>query len=215
MRARKRKHTPDRILACSEIYIENPKENKEKFSEFFKGDIPVHLEIGCGKGDFVTGMAKKFPDVKFLAVEKVADVAVIAMEKAMSENLKNIRFVCMDAFDIEEVTSPYKFERIYLNFSDPWPKKRHAKRRLTSSVFLDVFKKIMSKTGEIHFKTDNAGLFEYSLESFPENGFELKNVTRDLHASEFAAENVVTEYERNFSAKGFKINRLEAYLKQE
>ena len=215
MRARKRKHTPDRILACSDIYIDSPCENREAVLEFFKGDTPVHLEIGCGKGDFVVGMAKKHPNVKFLALEKVQDVAVIAMEKAMKEGLLNVRFVCMDAFDVEAAVSPYKFDRIYLNFSDPWPKKRHAKRRLTSPVFLSVFKKILSPTGEIHFKTDNADLFEYSLESFPESGFILKNVTRDLHNSEFAEENVLTEYERNFSQKGFKINRLEAYLKQE
>lgn len=215
MRARKRKNTPSRIEACSDIYIESPKENKEALLEFFKGDTPVHLEIGCGKGDFVLGMAKKYPSVKFLAVEKVQDVAVIAMEKVARENLTNVRFVCMDAFELVEATAPYKFDRIYLNFSDPWPKKRHAKRRLTSPVFLEVFKKLLSSKGEIHFKTDNIGLFEYSLETFPECGFELRHVTRDLHNSEFASENVVTEYETNFSQKGFKINRLEAYLKQE
>ena len=215
MRARKRKNTPERIIACGDIYIDSPKENKEAFLEFFKGDIPVHLEIGCGKGDFVVGMAKKHPDVKFLAIEKVPDVAVIAMEKVKSEGLENVRFACMDAFDIPDATSPYTFERIYLNFSDPWPKKRHARRRLTSSVFLDIYKKILSKNGEIHFKTDNADLFLFSLESFSENGFETKNTTDDLHNSPWAEGNVVTEYEANFSAKGFTIHRTEAYLKQE
>jgi len=215
LRARKRKNTPERILACSDIYIGNPKENKEAFLEYFKGDVPVHLEIGCGKGDFVVGMAKKHPDIKFLAIEKVPDVAVIAMEKVYAEGLQNVRFVCMDAFDLPEVTSPYKFERIYLNFSDPWPKKRHAKRRLTSEVYLDIYKKILSKDGEIHFKTDNSDLFAYSLESFAENGYITKNTTDDLHNSEWAQGNVVTEYEANFSAKGFTIHRTEAYLKQE
>ena len=215
MRARKRKNTPDRILACGELYIDNPKENKDKVTEFFKGSIPVHLEIGCGKGDFVLGMAKKHPDIKFFAIEKVPDVAVIAMEKVMEAGLSNVRFSCMDAFDLPEVTAPYKFDRIYLNFSDPWPKKRHAKRRLTSSVFLDVYKKMLSPVGEIHFKTDNEGLFEYSLESFVENGFELKNTTDDLHNSPWADDNVITEYEANFSAKGFTIHRTEAFLKQE
>ena len=215
MRARKRKNTPDRIIACGELYIDNPIENKEAVAEFFKGDIPVHLEIGCGKGDFVLGMAQKYPELKFFAIEKVPDVAVIAMEKVMAAGLTNVRFSCMDAFDLPEVTSPYKFDRIYLNFSDPWPKKRHAKRRLTSSVFLDVYKKMLSPLGEIHFKTDNAPLFEFSLESFVENGFELKNTTDDLHNSEWAKDNVVTEYEANFSAKGFTIHRTEAFLKQE
>lgn len=215
MRARKRKNTPERILACSDIYIGNPKENKDAFLEYFKGEIPVHLEIGCGKGDFVVGMAKKHPEVKFLAIEKVPDVAVIAMEKVYREGLQNVRFVCMDAFDLPEVTAPYKFDRIYLNFSDPWPKKRHARRRLTSEVYLDIYKKILSNKGEIHFKTDNADLFAYSLESFAENGYITKNTTDDLHNSVWAEGNVVTEYEANFSAKGFTIHRTEAYLKQE
>lgn len=214
MRARKRKNTPERILACGELYIDNPKENKDEISDFFKGDAPVHLEIGCGKGDFVLGMAKKHPELKFFAIEKVPDVAVIAMEKVSAEGLENVRFSCMDAFDLPEVTEPYKFDRIYLNFSDPWPKKRHAKRRLTSSVFLDVYKRILSDSGEIHFKTDNAPLFEFSLESFAENGFELKNTTDDLHNSQWASDNVVTEYEANFSAKGFTIHRTEAFLKR-
>ncbi len=215
MRARKRKNTPERILACSDIYIGNPKENKEAFLEYFKGNVPVHLEIGCGKGDFVVGMAKKHPEIKFLAIEKVPDVAVIAMEKVYREELQNVRFVCMDAFDLPEVTSPYKFDRIYLNFSDPWPKKRHARRRLTSEIYLDIYKKILSKNGEIHFKTDNADLFAYSLESFAENGYITKNTTDDLHNSIWAKDNVITEYEANFSAKGFSIHRTEAYLKQE
>lgn len=215
MRARKRKNTPERIEACDKIYIYSPLEHKEEFEEFFNSDMPVHLEIGCGKGDFVVGMAKKYPNVRFLAIERVQDVAVIAMEKAMRENLDNVKFTCMDAFLLKDVISSYKFERIYLNFSDPWPKKRHAKRRLTSPVFLEVYKSLLSSTGEIHFKTDNSDLFEYSLESFTENGFSLKDVTRDLHNSEFQKDNVVTEYEANFSAKGFKINRLVAFLKQE
>jgi tRNA (guanine-N7-)-methyltransferase len=177
--------------------------------------VPVHLEIGCGKGDFVLGMAKKYPDIKFLAVEKVQDVAVIAIEKVFEEGLQNVKFTCADAIDLPELCADYKFDRIYLNFSDPWPKKRHARRRLTSAVFLDIYKKILSPVGEIHFKTDNSDLFSYSLESFLENGFETKNTTDDLHASAFAAENILTEYERNFSAKGFKIHRTEAFVKQE
>ncbi len=210
MRARKRKNTPERIQACGELYID-----RTSFGDYLKGDIPVHLEIGCGKGDFVVGMAKKHPELKFLAIEKIPDIAVIALEKVRAEGLENVRFTCMDAFDLPEAVGEYRFERIYLNFSDPWPKKRHAKRRLTSEVFLEVYKKILSESGEIHFKTDNAGLFEYSLESFTENGFELKNTTDDLHNSEWAEGNVMTEYERNFSAKGFTIHRTEAFLKRE
>ena len=215
MRARKRKNTPARISACKELYIDTPLENKETLHDFFKGDRAVHLEIGCGKGDFVLGMAKKHPDIKFFAIEKVQDVAVIAMEKILAEGITNVRFACMDAFCLPEAVSPYRFDRIYLNFSDPWPKKRHAKRRLTSSSYLEVYKKLLSDVGEIHFKTDNQDLFAFSLESFEENGFALKNTTDDLHNSEFNQDNVVTEYERNFSAKGFTIHRTEAFLKRE
>ena len=215
MRMKKKRHGTERIALLSALCAKNPTELVNNVANTYGNNAPLRVEIGCGKGDFVVGMAKKHPELKFLAIEKVPDVAVIAMEKVTAEGLQNVRFTCMDAFNLPEVTEPYKFERIYLNFSDPWPKKRHAKRRLTSEVFLDIYKKILSPTGEIHFKTDNAGLFEYSLESFAENGFELKNTTDDLHNSEWAEDNVVTEYEANFSAKGFTIHRTEAFLKQE
>ncbi len=215
MRARKRKNTPDRITACGKLYIDNPKENKDALKDFLSGDTPLSIEIGCGKGDFILEMAKKYPNLKFLAVEKVPDIAVLAMEKILENNIENVRFMCTDAFDLPEITSPYKFERIYLNFSDPWPKKRHAKRRLTSENYLNVYKKILSPCGEIHFKTDNTELFNFSLASFAENGFITKNTTDDLHHSEWAEYNILTEYERNFSAKGFNIHRTEAFLKQE
>ena len=137
----------------------------------------------------------------------------LAAEKANNKQLKNIKFMICDAKGLNEIFPEHSVDRIYLNFSDPWPKAGHYKRRLTYKAFLDVYKQILKTDGAIFFKTDNIGLFEFSLESFTADGWRLENVTYDLHNSEFAEENIMTEYEKNFSEKGFKINRLEAYLK--
>ena len=138
----------------------------------------------------------------------------MGMEKASKLELKNIKFICADAEVLTSAIPEKSADIIYINFCDPWPKARHAKRRLTSEGFLRIFKNLIADDGKIEFKTDNIGLFEFSLEEFPKAGYEMKNVTFDLHASEWNEGNVQTEYERNFSAKGFKINRLEAF-KQE
>lgn len=214
MRARKRKNTPDRIVSCSEYFIENPVVYKDDWGKAFDNNNPIRLEIGCGKGDFVKGMAEKNPDVNFIAIEKATDIIVLALEKIKEAGLKNVRFINCDAEILPEIFPLEMFDTVYINFCDPWPKKRHAKRRLTSPVFLELFKKILAKNGEIHFKTDNRPLFDYSLETFPESGYTLKNVTFDLHTDELPYDNVKTEYERNFIAKGFKINRLEAFIEQ-
>ncbi|MBE6649861.1 MAG: tRNA (guanosine(46)-N7)-methyltransferase TrmB [Ruminococcaceae bacterium] len=215
MRARKRKNTPDRIVACSEYFIEDPLAYKSNWNEAFGNNQNIRLEIGCGKGDFVKGMAEKNPDVNFIAIEKATDIIVLALEKIKDAGLKNVRFINCDAELLTEIFPEGMFDTIYINFCDPWPKKRHAKRRLTSPIFLELFKKILSKDGEIHFKTDNRPLFDYSLETFPECGYKLKNISFDLHTDELPYDNVKTEYERNFIAKGFKINRLEAFIEQE
>ncbi len=212
MRARKRKNTPERIEACSDYYIKNPNEHKNNWHEVFGNNNPIRLEIGCGKGDFVKGMAENNPDINFIAIEKATDIIVLALEKINQANLSNVRFINCDAEILPEIFHEEMFDVLYINFCDPWPKKRHAKRRLTSPVFLEIFKKILKKNGSIHFKTDNRPLFDYSLETFPECGYTLKNVTFDLHTEELPYDNVKTEYERNFIAKGFKINRLEAFL---
>ncbi len=213
MRARKRKNTPDRIRACTDYFIEDPSVYKSDWSKVFGNSNPIKLEIGCGKGDFVKGMAQNHPDVNFIAVEKATDIIVLALEKIREAGLSNVRFINCDAELLPEYFPVEMFDTIYINFCDPWPKKRHAKRRLTSPVFLELFKKILTKDGSIHFKTDNRDLFDYSLETFPECGYRLEEVTFDLHTEELPYDNVKTEYERNFIAKGFKINRLEAYLK--
>jgi tRNA (guanine-N7-)-methyltransferase len=216
MRVRKKKNGDARFDACKELFIEFDKETPEKLSltELFPGFTKFRAEIGCGKGTFITETAKRNPDVAFLAVEKVRDVVIFASEKVQAENLPNVRFICGDAAALTALLDEKSLETIYINFCDPWPKARHAKRRLTSEGFLRLFKDLLADEGKIEFKTDNIGLFEFSLEEFPKAGYEMKNITFDLHASEWAEGNVQTEYERNFSAKGFKINRLEAF-KQE
>ncbi len=213
MRVRKKKNGDARFDACKELFIEFEKENPEKLSlaELFPGFTEFRAEIGCGKGTFITETAKRNPDVAFLAVEKVRDVVIFAAEKVMAEKLPNVRFICGDAASLTALLDEKSLSTIYINFCDPWPKARHAKRRLTSEGFLRLFKGLLTDDGKIEFKTDNIGLFEFSLEEFPKAGYEMRDVCFDLHASKWAENNVQTEYERNFSAKGFKINRLEAY----
>ena len=174
--------------------------------------LPVCLEIGCGKGGFIAQMAKCRSDTLFVAAEKCSDVAVLAAERVAALGLQNVRFIVGDAADLGSFFNKGDVERIYLNFSDPWKKSGQFKRRLTYRSFLAVYKSIMRDGGSIFFKTDNLPLFEFSLEEFAFSGFELRGVTRDLHQSEFAADNIMTEYEKTFSARGFKINRCEAYL---
>ena len=172
---------------------------------------PCHLEIGCGKGGFITGMAKRYPSVNFLAVEKVSSVLVLAMEKAAAAELSNVKFIAGDVMNLKEYPFSHAFDRIYLNFSDPWPRPKHAKRRLTAPMFLALYRWLLRPEGEIIMKTDNAPLFDYSLETLPANGFAITSVTRDLH-KEADPENVMTEYETNFSSQGMPIYRLKATL---
>lgn len=216
MRMRKKKHGAERIEACSELIIQNTVISTENSPEIFKNDKNLQgtlwLEIGCGKGDFVCGMAGRHPYVNFIALERIPDVAMLAMEKCKSRELTNVRFIIGNVAKLWDVFSDHSVDRIYLNFSDPWPKAGHAKRRLTHRDFLEQYKRILKPGGAIFFKTDNRGLFDFSLDEFRECGFRLENLTYDLHNSEYNADNIETEYERNFSAKGFSINRVEAWL---
>ena len=210
MRMRKKKHTEERINACGALNITNPEENLGKWKEI-AGERKLCLEIGCGKGSFVYGMAKKHPDRFFVAMEKVRDVIMLAMEKIKNDGeINNVLFICGDAEDLTKIFAPGEVDEIYLNFSDPWPKARHAKRRLTYRKFLEMYKTLLSENGVIYFKTDNRPFFDFSLEEFPAAGYALSDVTFDLHNSEYNADNVVTEYEATFSARGFTINRLVA-----
>lgn len=209
MRMRKKKHTDDRIIACGELLIETPYEMKGKWAEKAQGRM-LCLEIGCGKGTFVCETAKRNPDKFFIAVEKVRDVMVMAMEKAKNAELTNVVFADIDAEKLGEVFEENELSEIYLNFSDPWPKKKHAKRRLTYRTFLELYRRILSPEGTVFFKTDNRPLFDFTLEEMAECGYKMSDITYDLHNSEYAKDNVVTEYEATFSAKGFTINRVVA-----
>ncbi|MBR5527464.1 MAG: tRNA (guanosine(46)-N7)-methyltransferase TrmB [Clostridia bacterium] len=209
MRMRKKKHTEDRMVACGDMIITEPSKLRGKWLEFSEG-LPLSLEIGCGKGTFVCETAKKHPEKFFIAVEKVRDVLVMAVEKSYNAELKNVVFADIDAAKLEEVFEEGELSEIYLNFSDPWPKKKHAKRRLTYRTFLDIYRKILKDDGAVFFKTDNRPLFDFSLEEMAECRYSLSDITYDLHNSEYNADNVVTEYEANFSAKGFTINRVVA-----
>lgn len=218
MRVRKRKNGDARRAACAGLILPFDKNNiamyssvREIFSEE-NGLKEFRLEIGCGKGAFITALAARHPDIGFLAVEKVGDVILPAAEKTQAAGLSNVRFLNCDAEHLEKLFPAHSFSRVYLNFSDPWPKARHAKRRLTYRDSLVRIAAMLAPDGYIEFKTDNRALFDFSLEEFPAAGFTLRNITYDLHASEWAQENIMTEYEINFSEKGFKINRLEAYL---
>jgi tRNA (guanine-N7-)-methyltransferase len=179
------------------------------FDGLFPNSQPIHFEIGCGKGKFACDMAKKYPDVNFVAVEKVPDVCCVALEKAMAQkderSKDNLRFIIGDAKTLEESVPEHSLDCIYLNFSDPWPKKGHAKRRLTHSRFLSIYFSLLKKGGKLLFKTDNRGLFDFTLEELSALGYVCDYVIYDLHASEYASENVMTEYERNFSSKGVPI----------
>ncbi len=210
MRVHKKKHGSERLEACGNIVIKDLKSEGTTSQELFGNSNPIRIEIGCGKGDFIVGTAEKEPDVNFLAIERVSDVLVTAAEKVKESKLTNIRVCCVDAKELAEIFPAGSIDRIYLNFSDPWPKSRHEKRRLTYRTFLAIYKKILKKDGCIYFKTDNRPLFDFSLEEFKEFGMTLEKLTFDLHNSEYMQGNVMTEYEQRFSAKGFPINRVEA-----
>lgn len=212
MRMRKKKHTDKRIAACSELLIENPQDMCGTWHTAFKNNYPIYLEIGCGKGDFVCGMAKKFPNINFVAMEKVSDVAVSALEKAQQLNITNVKFIVNDAANLIEYFADGEISQIYLNFSDPWKKRYQHNKRLTHLAFLGMYKKILKSDSSIFFKTDNRDLFDFSVKSFNNNGFTVKNTTYDLHNSEFAEDNIMTEYEKNFISQNISICRLEAKL---
>ena len=211
---RKKKHGAERILACAEILISEPERLiEDPVASFPSGDKPLCLEIGCGKGNFAVGMSKKHPEMNFIAMEKVPDVCCIALEKAMAckdEREDNLRFIIGNADNLSEWFPEKCLDRIYLNFSDPWPKAGHAKRRLTHSIYLEKYKRLLKDGGLLIFKTDNVGLFDFSIEEFEKFGLKIEWMTRDLHNSDRAEGNVMTEYEKNFSEKGFAICSVEA-----
>lgn len=214
MRMRPKKNREKRMEKVDSLFIPLD-ENGVAVTDSFSVSGELFLEIGCGKGAFITGLSRMYPENRLLAVELVPDVLMMAMEKAVREECANVRFLHANAENIADIISAGSVKRLYLNFSDPWPKKRNAKRRLTSPLFLERYKKILADDGKIFFKTDNKPLFDYSLESFVANGYEVSDICFDLHSDPvFNAENIETEYEKNFSAKGFLINRLVASVRK-
>ncbi|XQY91041.1 tRNA (guanosine(46)-N7)-methyltransferase TrmB [Metabacillus sp. HB246100] len=215
MRLRHKPWASDFIAEHSQYAISNPEEYKGKWNEVFGNQNPIHIEVGTGKGQFLAGMAQQNPDINYLGIELFDSVIVAAIQKAVDLELPNFKLLNVNANDLTNYFDHNEIARVYLNFSDPWPKVRHAKRRLTYKSFLSLYETILVKGGEIHFKTDNQGLFEYSLISFSEYGLQLKFLSLDLHASNYEG-NIMTEYEEKFSGKGQRIYRVEAkYMNEE
>ncbi len=211
MRTR-RKPWAEEELNTNPHVIREPLSMKGKWKEYFKNDNPVYVEIGCGKGGFITENAKRYKDVNFVGIERQTTVAGIAARK-IDENEENIAIICGYAEKLSDIFEVGEISRIYLNFSDPWPKKRWAKRRLTHRNFLESYKDVFGESGEVFFKTDNRGLFEFSLNEFCADDWKLSNISLDLHNSDFEG-NIMTEYEEKFSSKGMPIYRLEARFKR-
>lgn len=200
------------FIASNPYVIQEPEKNKGNWHNIFKNNNPIHIEIGMGKGKFIHELAIQNPNINYIGIEKFSSVLYRALEKREIHNtLNNLFFVRMDAENITDVFAAGEVSLIYLNFSDPWPKDRHAKRRLTSVPFMNRYQEILSKNGSVFFKTDNRPLFEFSIESIKEAGWSLSNVTYDLHHSDTCKNNVMTEYEERFSSQGNPILRLEAH----
>ena len=197
-------------IAESPFVIHDPEEQKGHWRDVFGNDHPIEIEVGMGKGKFIMDLAAAHPDVNYLGIERYSSVLLRALQKRAERDLSNIFFLCIDAKEMADYFAPGEVSRIYLNFSDPWPKDRHAKRRLTSPVFMEVYDSILKPDGVIEFKTDNRGLFEYSLESIPAAGWDILPHTFDLHRSDMAEGNVMTEYETKFASEGKPICKLVA-----
>ncbi len=208
MRRRRLKNGVQRLLAHGEWLVEGPDKLRGQWHKF-TGGKKIHLEIGMGKGQFLTTLAEKNPDVFYLGMEIKEEVLLRGVEKAIKKDLANIRFLWKNAEHLDQYFAEEEIGRIYLNFSDPWPKNRTAKRRLTHPRFLSKYGKILEKEGEIHLKTDNEKLFEFSLNTLSDGGYRLKNLTFDYHNSGKLIP-ATTEYEDKFSRSGMRIYRLEA-----
>lgn len=209
MRVRRRKGAEEHLANNPHFVILKPEDAKGHWQEIFGNDRPIHIEVGSGKGAFITGMALQNPDINYIGIDIQVSVLSYALDKVLASGAENIRLLQVDGSSLTNYFADGEIDLLYLNFSDPWPKKKHSKRRLTYKTFLDTYKQILPEHGEIHFKTDNRGLFEYSLASFSQYGMILKQVWLDLHASDFEG-NVMTEYEKKFSDKGQVIYRVEA-----
>ena len=211
MRMRRMKNLDSRMEATSAYRIENPADFKGKWRRLKENATALWVEVGCGKGKFTAETAQANPDVLLIAVERCREAMVVAMEKAQNMGLKNVFFIDMDVANIEEIFAAGEMDRLFINFPDPWPRKKNAKRRLTHRSFLDKYCRTVKEGGEIHYKTDNAPLFEYSLEEFAACGLQVNNLTRNLHENGIVG--IMTGYEEKFHALGTPINRCEVVCK--
>lgn len=198
----------EEAIAASPYVIQTPERHRGRFSGLFGNDHPIEIEVGMGKGKFIMELAAQNPDINYIGIERYSSVLLRALQKRAELELPNIYFMCVDAKELNQFFAPEEVSKIYLNFSDPWPKDRHAKRRLTSPEFMKVYGQILAETGKVEFKTDNQGLFAYSLEAIPEAGWKIDAFTHDLHHSDMAEGNVMTEYEMKFSSMGNPICKL-------
>jgi tRNA (guanine-N7-)-methyltransferase len=205
MRIRRKPDAIPRLLAHPLVKNE-PRDAKGNWRSYFpNSDNPLYVELGTGKGKFLAEASSKYPDVNWIGIEKIQEPLLQAVEKGEATGNSNLLYIWMDIQNLRDIFAPHEVDRIYLHFSDPWPKKRHAKRRLTHRNFLSIYQEILAPDGDLILKTDSISLFEFSLEEFRENGWVIQDLTRDLHASPWNAENIRTEYEEKFSSKGMPI----------
>lgn len=213
MRMRKRNNLEPRMEACSAIWIRDPEAHRGSWRELLPEAKELRVEIGCGKGKFTVEAAAAEPEVLLIAVERVKEALVLAMEKALEMGLKNVYFISLDAAELETFFAPGEIDLMYINFCDPWPRSKNAKRRLTYHTFLEKYRRVLKEDGEIHFKTDNEKLFAWSLEEFAAYGYPVKNVTDDLHAN--GPVGIMTGYEEKFYNLGTPIHRCEIMMPKE
>ncbi|WP_310550857.1 tRNA (guanosine(46)-N7)-methyltransferase TrmB [Paenibacillus glufosinatiresistens] len=222
MRLRGRKGIRESLERQTDLVVLEPRNYKGKWHELFGNDRPIHVEFGMGKGQFISQMSVKYPDINFIGVDMYDELLRRGAEKARAahetlgkENPANLRLALANIEYAEEVFAPGELERIYLNFSDPWPKSKHARRRLTHPRFLDKYRGLLNGWGEIHLKTDSVSLFEFSLNAFADYGLQMTNLSLDLHAGGINEEHVMTEYETKFVGQGMRIHRCEAIVGEE
>ncbi len=212
MRYRKKHGIMEELVCYPNIFVQKDKDYKGKWNKLFENRNPIHVEIGCGRGKFITTLAAKNSQINYIAIEKLDGIIIDCVKKVEEKSLKNVKAICNDVLEIEDIFDKEEIERVYINFCDPWPKNRHAKRRLTHSNFLEKYVSLLKKEGEIHFKTDNRDLFEFSLNAFCDFGMKLKNISLNLHKEEeISKEIITTEYEEKFKNMRMNIYKLEGY----
>lgn len=214
MRVRRKPGAYEALASKTAYFVENPQNHKGAWHAVFGNENPVHAEFGGGKGKFIVGMAKLHPEVNYIMVDVVPEVALKAAERMEEESLPNLRLILLDLNQLQDVFAENELDRIYLNFSDPWPKRRHHRRRLTYRRFLEKYKHVLHEEGWIHFKTDNKRLFEFSLNEFAETDMIMRQISLDLHRN-LKIENVMTEYEEKFSSLGHPIYRIETKFRNQ